>query len=47
MAVHTGERLVHLDELTVRQPHDDARLDTVLEHLTVGPLEASLKGSKS
>ena len=38
--VDRAERLVHLDELTVRQPLDDAGLDAVLEHLAVVPLQA-------
>jgi hypothetical protein len=33
--VDPAERLVHLDELAVRQPLDDAGLDAVLEHRAV------------
>ncbi len=37
--VHRTQRLVHLDELAVRETPDDAGLDAVLEHLAVVLLE--------
>ena len=39
--VDRTERLVHLDELAVRQPADDTGLDAVLQHLAVVLLQST------